>query len=181
MPKFFIRDALPADFAAIHRLNQSEVPHVGTLTLEQLQTLTEQSVRFRVVEDPNQVIAGFILAMDEHSSYRSLNYLWFKDRYAKFIYVDRIAVDANHRKQGLGRKLYADIENWMRGKRPVLGCEVNLLPPNPASMEFHARVGFHQAGMQESENGTKAVAMLVKDIDETLGRELDSKRTLKGN
>lgn len=163
---FLLRDVRPDDHAAVFRLNQSEVPHVGTLTPEKLVALAAQSIRFRVAEAADGRLAGFLIAMDERSTYASPNYLWFRERYPRFVYVDRIAVDPAFRRAGLGRALYADIEAWVRGRAPGVGCEVNLLPPNPGSMAFHARVGFAQVGTQEYEDGAKAVAMLLKPIAE---------------
>ena len=44
--------------------------------------------------------------------------------------------------------------------RPLLACEVNEQPPNPASMAFHERFGFAAVGRQETEGGTKQVALM---------------------
>jgi hypothetical protein len=46
----------------------------------------------------------------------------------------------------------------------MLCCEVNLVPPNPDSMDFHLHVGFRQVGTLETSGGAKKVAMLVKKI-----------------
>ena len=35
---------------------------------------------------------AFLLAFDEASDYDSPNFLWFRERYPRFAYVDRIAV-----------------------------------------------------------------------------------------
>jgi predicted GNAT superfamily acetyltransferase len=43
-------------------------------------------------------------------------------------------------------------------------CEVNLSPPNAASMRFHRRLGFEQVGSQFTEAGAKQVALLAKPL-----------------
>jgi predicted GNAT superfamily acetyltransferase len=60
--------------------------------------------------------------------------------------------------------LYDDFETAFRHRVPLLACEVNLRPSNPASMEFHRRRGFIQAGSQVIDNGNKEVAMMVKQL-----------------
>jgi len=46
----------------------------------------------------------------------------------------------------------------------LMTCEVNLRPPNEGSMHFHQRLGFRQVAEQESEGGTKTVALLVRQL-----------------
>jgi predicted GNAT superfamily acetyltransferase len=69
------------------------------------------------------------------------------------------------RNQSLGAKLYAAVEHRMIKDRcaPLLTCEVNLNPPNPGSIRFHHRIGFHEVGQQDSKPGL-TVSMLAKKI-----------------
>ena len=52
----------------------------------------------------------------------------------------------------------------LRGFAPVLTCEVNLRPPNEGSIAYHERHGFKRVGTQETEGGSKEVAMMEKRL-----------------
>ena len=49
---------------------------------------------------------AFLLAFDQDADYDSPNFLWFRERYPRFVYVDRIVVAAAARGRGLARLLY---------------------------------------------------------------------------
>jgi predicted GNAT superfamily acetyltransferase len=83
--------------------------------------------------------AAFLLAFDQDADYDSPNFLWFRERFDSFLYVDRVIVSKTHRRAGLGRLLYEDL--FRRAEYfafPRVACEVNIVPPNPASDAFHA-------------------------------------------
>jgi predicted GNAT superfamily acetyltransferase len=90
---------------------------------------------------------AFMIAFDQDGDYDSPNFLWFRERYQRFVYVDRIVVDRAARGRGLARALYANLFEWARvaGHERVV-CEVNAEPPNPASDAFHAAMGFAEVG-----------------------------------
>jgi predicted GNAT superfamily acetyltransferase len=161
---YSIRDATPADLDAVLALNQSEVPHVGSVNLSALQAFLAKAVYFRVAVDDNDVILAFLVGLAPNTDYASLNYRWFSDRYDSFAYIDRIAVAPEVRRLGIAAAMYEDFAIAAAGWSPMLCCEVNLLPPNPGSMAFHQRIGFSQAGTLETVKGAKKVAMLVKEI-----------------
>jgi hypothetical protein len=99
--------------------------------------------------------------MTPSAAYDSPNFLWFRERCAEFLYIDRLAVDAAYRRRGIGTGLYDQAEASARALGcKLLCCEVNLRPPNPDSLEFHQRLGFEKRGEQEAKG--KRVAMLVK-------------------
>ena len=87
---------------------------------------------------------ALLLAFDHTADYDSPNFLWFRARYPAFLYVDRIVVASHARGRGLARQLYTEVFA-QAGPLPV-ACEVNQLPPNPASDAFHAALGFTPAG-----------------------------------
>ena len=68
------------------------------------------------------------------------------------------------RRRGVARALYADVEAFALERGAAVTCEVNVLPPNPASMEAHGRLGFVEVGRLEHEPGAKVVAMMRKEI-----------------
>ena len=105
-----------------------------------------------------------MLALAEGADYTSLNFRWFQERYATFVYIDRVVVRASQRGAGVGHALYVDVESQARKRAPILACEVNLRPPNPRSMAFHERFGFREVGQQDTEEGTKRVRLMAKEL-----------------
>jgi uncharacterized protein len=97
---------------------------------------------------------GLLLAFDQDAGYQSPNFLWFKARYSRFVYVDRIIVAEHARGRGLARIFYEALFDRAReaGHECVV-CEVNLDPPNPGSLSFHAAIGFVTVGEADLENG----------------------------
>jgi len=159
--ELILRPALPSDYDAVRVINEGAVPDVSSITMDELHGLAKQCCDFTVVLADGQV-AAFMMAMQEGQPYQSLNYLWFADRYEKFVYVDRIAVSSAFKGRGIGRALYSNIENFARDVAPVLTCEVNLIPLNADSLAFHRKLGFTEVGQQDTEGGKKRVSLLVK-------------------
>jgi predicted GNAT superfamily acetyltransferase len=158
-----IERATAADHPDILALNESGLPHVNRISAGDLAEFAAQSCYFRIArEDENP--AGFLLAFSQRASYHSPNFLWFRDRYPRFVYIDRIVVAPSQRRLGVGRQLYADIERVASALAPDLTCEVNLDPPNPGSFAFHERFGFCEVGRQHTDGGAKLVCLMSKDI-----------------
>jgi len=155
-------DAEPHHYPAILEINESALPHVNSIDLKDLTSLAAQSAYFRVVELPNAPVAGFLLAMREGQSYKSLNYRWFNEQYEKFVYVDRIVVAEEHADAGCGKVLYHDLIDAVAKETPVITCEVNLKPANERSLGFHQRLGFAEVGRQETEGGAKTVCLMAR-------------------
>jgi hypothetical protein len=158
-----IERATAADYPEILALNESGLPHVNRISADDLAEFAAQSCYFRIARvDENP--AGFLLAFSEGASYHSPNFLWFRDRYQRFVYIDRIVVAASRQHEGIGRRLYADLEHAARPHARVLTCEVNLDPPNPGSFAFHERSGFREVGRQHTDGGAKFVCLMSKDL-----------------
>ena len=105
---------------------------------------------------------GFLIALDERADYSNPNFEWFRARFAQFVYIDRVVVDEAHRSQGLARRLYEDLFKTI--DRSLVVCEVNLVPPNPASDAFHARLGFSAVGSALLADRQKTVRYLAKRL-----------------
>lgn len=106
---------------------------------------------------------AFLIAFDETSDYDSPNFMWFRERYPRFAYVDRIAVAEHARGRGLARRLYqALFEKARSDGHAMIACEVNLDPPNPGSDAFHAALGFREVGT--AGYGVKTVRYFVRKI-----------------
>jgi uncharacterized protein len=143
-----IRDATRADWPAILALNEDAVRFTGVMDAARLEHLAALACYLRVIEEEGGVV-GFLLGFREGTDYDSPNYIWFNSRFDKFHYVDRIVVAPESRGRGLADHLYDDFEAFARANgAPCITCEVNVEPPNPVSLKFHARRGFHEVGRQ---------------------------------
>ncbi len=157
-----IRNASAADFEVIVALNQASVSFLSPLNINRLALLSSQSCYHRVYSTA-QGITGFLLAFEQDSDYDSVNYQWFKQRYPQFVYIDRIVVSPSVRGQGVGRLLYEDLFDFARqASAPLVTCEYDLDPPNPASQAFHQQMGFKQVGSQHLDYAAKQVSMQAK-------------------
>ena len=154
-----IRDCTAADYPALLRLNLESVHFLSPLTKERLTMLHLASWYCRVLTLDSEV-RGFLLALREGAQYDSPNYRWFAERFAEFLYIDRVVVDTEARGQRIGWRLYEDLFARARAhgfKR--ITCEFDTDPPNEASQKFHERFGFHEVGSQRVAGGKKAVSL----------------------
>lgn len=159
-----LRDAQPSDFPTILALNEADVAVLSPLDDPRLERLHAMAAWHKVIEVEGTV-AAFLLAFREDADYDSPNFRWFQKTQPAFLYIDRIVVAPAFRGLGLGRTLYEGLEVFARREGiPALTCEVDTLPPNPASLAFHARQGFQETGRQALYGGAKEVVMLVKGI-----------------
>jgi hypothetical protein len=164
-PTFEIRDVTPGDLEAVLAMNESAVPHVNSLKIAEMHDLHDQAAYFRVAAAHDHgSISAFLVGLTPDAAYSSPNFLWFCRNYPAFAYIDRIAVAENARRHGLASALYGDFERYFAARFPLLACEINLRPSNPASMAFHLRRGFRQVGSQTIEQDKKEVAMMVKTL-----------------
>ena len=99
---------------------------------------------------------AYLISFDQDAAYQSENFLWFKARYPRFVYVDRIVVADHAQGKGLGHQLYRDLFEKARhsGHSRIL-CEINLEPANPGSLLFHARQGFSEVGSARLSNNKR--------------------------
>lgn len=164
-----IRSIHPSDVASIHALNQSAVPHVGAMTPDELSHIIDESC-ISLVAHPaslSEQVVGFCLVLAPTADYSSQNFRWFCDRYNDFIYLDRVAVDQNYRRQGIGARFYETIGRLAPTRCPEarwLTLEVNIEPRNEASLAFHEGMGFEIVGERDTRYGTK-VALMQKNLE----------------
>ena len=110
-------------------------------------------------------VDAFLLAFDQSADYDTPNFLWFRDRYPRFVYVDRIVVAASARGRGLARLLYRELfAKAARAGHSSVMCEVNSVPPNPGSDAFHAALGFVEVGSASIHNGSQTVRYLLREV-----------------
>lgn len=158
-----ISDLDPAQLESVHELNQASVPHVSSVSLEEMQWFADNAHYFRVVSI-DAALAGFLIGLRPGLAYASPNYGWFSVNYEDFGYVDRVAVADSARRKGVASALYDDFANTLFGEVAVMTCEVNIRPPNESSMRYHEQHGFVRVATQETEGGRKEVALLEKKL-----------------
>ena len=163
-PIITLRRVEASDLVGILRLNEAVVPAVNSVDLVQMRWFADNAAYFGVAEQDGDV-AGFLIGMRPGTSYASPNYRWFCSRYDEFGYIDRVAIAENARRLGLATRLYRDFEASLPPTVDILTCEVNVVPPNESSMQFHEGYGFRTVGTQTLENGRKTVALMAKERD----------------
>ncbi|GMM50345.1 hypothetical protein DASB73_013030 [Starmerella bacillaris] len=150
------------DVAALHALNQKFKVELSDKTLEEFKDLVAAASWTCCAGNAD----GFALAFDSDSTYDNPNFDWFKRRYKKFVYLDRICVDPKSRKKGIGRNLYTQLIEYMRkNDYNIIGIEINGVPPNVMSENFHKSLGFQKVGSAEFNGGCKVVNYWVLDTN----------------
>ena len=152
-----IRTLRTTDLELIHKWNQSTVPKVNSLTFEEFRLQSVNCTYSYIQCSTDSMPVGFIFLYDEKTEYDSLNYLYFKSRYQKFLYVDRIIIAGEHQKKGYGQQLYDFVIDTHNPD--IFCCEVNITPPNRQSQSFHQKYGFKEIGQQTVYN--KVVSLLT--------------------
>lgn len=158
-----LRDISESDLDAVLALNNAAGPAILPLDATRLRFFFEHACYFRVAETDGH-LAGFLIAVDHATPYDSTNFLWFRERYPAFVYIDRIVVARKYRGIGLGRIFYADVQSYAEVRSPVLACEVFLQPENDVALLFHGMFGFAETGQQIMPGIEQRVAMLTKDL-----------------
>jgi uncharacterized protein len=147
-------------------LNNAHKVETGFLTREELTDMLGNAFH-SATEGAGK--DGLLIAFDQDGAYDSPNFLWFKARFDRFVYVDRIIVAPHARGRGLARVFYQGLFEAARTAGHVrVVCEINLDPPNPGSVAFHDAMGFVEVGQAVLENG-KTVSyreLLLADMGE---------------
>ena len=160
-----IRNVAEDDLPVIFELNERAIPLVNSLSIETFRWFAQSAAYFRVAEI-DQKIAGFLIAIRPDTDYDSQYFGWFCQRYASFLYVDRIVIAEGARRRGVGFALYNDLENYALRLSYSLATDVYSDPPNETSLTFHAKYGFKQVGTQivEEDDGAHQVAKFLKQV-----------------
>lgn len=151
----------PALLPALLALNNAHAAELSWLDAARLRHMLGEAFHARRIG----AVDAFVIAFDQDADYDSPNFLWFKARRARFVYVDRVVVAETARGRGLARALYLDLFEAARGAgQERVTCEVNAEPPNPASDAFHAAFGFAVVGDAGIPGGTKRVRYFERTI-----------------
>jgi predicted GNAT superfamily acetyltransferase len=146
---------------ALLDLNNAHAVELSWLEPDRLRHLVAEAALARRIGDAD----ALLLAFDESADYDSPNFLWFRARLRRFLYVDRIVVAPHARGRGHASALYRELfDHAVRAGYERVVCEVNSDPPNPASDAFHAEHGFTEMGMSLRQDGKKTVRYLVRPM-----------------
>jgi hypothetical protein len=156
-----VRKLARTDWATVLALNEASVRELSPLDEARLQYILELAHAALVVERDGEV-AALAIAIAPGTPYDSANYRWFAERYERFLYLDRIAVGAAHRRHGLGALLYDAMEDAARPFGQMV-CDVNVEPRNDASLGFHAARGYEDIG-RLAHGDVKTVALMRKRL-----------------
>ena len=164
MPPVTIRDMQLADYEAVLSLNNAAVPAVNPHDEGSFAELVDSADRcWVVVDDATQAIGGLLVTFAPGATYASANYTWLSERYDDFRYVDRIVIAPSHKRQGLGARLYNELATHASAVGAArLLCEVNVEPPNPQSLAFHADNGW--IAIEDREHGPGKVVRYLQRL-----------------
>lgn len=154
-----IRELSGSDVQKMWEINEQGLPGTGKVDEQGLLNLLEYSeISVGAYEDGE--LLGYVICLPPATEYGSLNYAWFNENMADFLYVDRIAVAQIHRDKGIGSRLYSHIIEYSSKQ---IAAEVSLNPPNLASMRFHGRFDFEKIG--ELHHKTYSVNLMLRKAE----------------
>jgi len=140
-------------------LNDRDVELLAPLDEARLVQLLDWADRALVI-DVNGAFAGFVITFASGSAYDGKNFAWFSERYTDFGYLDRVVLHQDFRRRGLGSQVYDALERSLGC--PLFALEVNLDPPNDASLAFHRARGFFEVGQRVAQG--HLVSLLLKTL-----------------
>lgn len=150
-----------ADVPAVLAINEASVWATSPMDEDTLERARHEAAHILVAVVDGEV-AGFAIAYAPGAAYGSINYRWHADRFADFLYLDRIVVSTAFRRRGIATALYDEMEHHAK-ERGRMVCEVNSEPPNVESLAFHATRGYRELGHLTQRDGHQTV-MLEKPL-----------------
>lgn len=156
-----LRAPLSCDLETLLALSNSHEREIGATTRAAFEELVGMSFRARMTKTGD----AFLVALADRAPAIAPNYRWFAARLERFVYVDRVVVALAARHRGLGRLLYGDlVAAAAQSGFERICCEVNIVPPNPASDAFHAALGFTEIGRAFLPDRGKTVRYLTLEL-----------------
>ena len=155
-----VRDLGEQDLDALIALNNDHAVELSLETAESFRALVAQA--WLALAPPDN--AALLLVFDQDAAIEGPNFAWYKARHDRFLYIDRVVVAPAARGRGLARALYETaFATGAAAGFDLIGCEVNLEPPNPGSDAFHAGLGFGEVGQARLPSG-KLVHYLTRRL-----------------
>lgn len=151
-----------ADLAAVLALNATAEGLVQPLGPDRLDWLRLIAAHAAVVDLDGRP-AGFLLTFTPGSAYDGLEFGWFSQTYAdRFLYIERIVIATEHRREGLASQVYSAIERAAKPfGRAVARVRSDSL--DSAGLTFHTSRGYVEVAKQRLANGS-TTALLAKDL-----------------
>ncbi|MFS3127439.1 GNAT family N-acetyltransferase [Nocardioides sp. Bht2] len=153
-----LRPIVVDDHAWVLDLNERFVDVLSAMDLERLHYLLNRAAGAFIIEHEGER-AGFVLTFAPGVEYDSVYYRWFSDNLSDFRYLDRVVIDGPFHRLGLGSRAYAELEADT-GPHCPMTLEVNVDPPNQASLAFHAGRGYRE--ITRLGNAGKQVALMQR-------------------
>ena len=154
-----LRPMTAADHHDVLELNERHVELLSPLDETRLTALLAVAENASVI-DADGAFAGFVITFAAGSAYDGENFSWFSEHYDDFCYLDRVVIHEDFRRRGLASLVYDEMESSCG--RPLFALEVNLDPPNVASLAFHRARGYTEVGQRHS--GGHLVSMLTLSL-----------------
>ena len=133
----------------LYKLNQENTPEVGSIrSYKSFTSLLDISSINLLIEYKKQPV-GFVICFRENLEYESLNYKFFNETKQKFLYIDRVVIQSDYRRMGFGTRVYRYIDGVAAKESLPICCEVNSIPLNQISFNFHAKNGFIKVGERD--------------------------------
>ena len=162
-----VRDVREHELDSVLALNNAAGPAILPLDANRLHRFFRTAEYFRVAERDGS-LAGFLVGFGPDQGHDSGNHAWFRERYPRFFYIDRIVVASRRRGGGVGRAFYADVQSHAELRYPHLACEVFLGQDNDPALLFHGSFGFREVGQNTMPNADGEAdvrtSMLLKDL-----------------
>ncbi len=134
---------------SLYSLNQENTPEVGSIgSIESFTSLLDKSSLNLLIKYKKQSI-GFVICFRENLEYESLNYKFFNETKKIFLYIDRVVIKSQYRRMGVGTKVYKYLDEVAAKELLPICCEVNSIPLNQISLNFHAKNGFVEVGEKD--------------------------------
>ena len=161
-----IRNVEERDKDFVLELNRVNVEVLSPMDEARFQYFVNVADMFQVVEADGEPVAFLIALREGLPDYTSENYIWFSQQYDKFLYVDRIVIDEKARGLGIGRQLYEGVARRAASCGvETFTCEVDIIPYNGPSLNFHEAMGIKEVGQQVIRGGEIKVSLQALDID----------------
>ncbi len=158
-----IRDVREHELDLVLALNNAAGPGILPMDAGKLRFFWENADYFRVAEKDG-LLAGFLVGLSHDAPHDSPNFLWFRERYPEFLYIDRIVIASTRRGAGVGRVFYGDVQSFSEVRVPRLAAEVFLDRSSHPALLFHGSFGFREIGQHVMPGHGVRAAMLVKEL-----------------
>ena len=149
------------DAALLLEINNAALPDIGELNIHKAQWLVDHCALPGLVRLDGRA-AGIVVVLNDNCGYDSDFYRWFTERYANFLYIDRIVVANWARGQGVAKQLYQAIDAAAQERSQAIVADVYCEPPNTPSLHLHQTMGFEEVGRQDFPARKKVASKFMK-------------------